>query len=111
MRAFQFIAPLIQPPSAPPAQPAAPPPGTDIYLVPLSGGLASMKNSKPTPVSTTAGYDNQPMFSPDGSRILFAANHDGKQTDIYAFERASGRVSQVTRRSEEHTSELQSPCN
>src|SRR5688500_2689165 len=111
MRVLLLTAVLVQATGTPPAQPAAPPPGTDIYLVPLAGGLASMKNAKPVPVATTAGYDNQPMFSPDGSRILFAANHDGKQTDIYAFERASGRVSQVTRRSEEHTSELQSPCN
>src|SRR5687767_786003 len=47
--------------ASPAAQPA-PPPGTDIYLVPLSGGLGSMKNAKPIPVSTAAGYDNQPMF-------------------------------------------------
>jgi WD40-like Beta Propeller Repeat len=104
MRVLLLIAALIQAPATPPAQPVAPPPGTDIYLVPLSGGLASMKAAKPTPVSTTAGYDNQPMFSPDGSRILFAANHDGKQTDIYAFERASGRVSQVTRTAENENS-------
>ena len=87
-----------------PAQPAQPPPSTDIYLVPLSGGLASMKGAKPTVVSNVSGYDNQPMFSPDGLRILFAANHDGKQTDIYAFERASGRVSQVTRTAENENS-------
>jgi hypothetical protein len=85
------------------AQPAPPPP-TDIYLVPLTGGLASMRAGKPVPVSTAPGYDNQPMFSPDGSRILFAANHDGKQTDVYAFDRASGRVSQLTQTPENENS-------
>ena len=104
MRVLVLIAALIQAPATPPAQPAATLPSTDIYLVRLSGGLASMKGAKPTPVSTTAGYDNQPMFSPDGSRILFAANHDGKQTDIYTFDRASGRVSQVTRTAENENS-------
>src|SRR5687767_15033054 len=104
MRVLLLTAVLVQATGTPPAQPAAPPPGTDIYLVPLAGGLASMKNAKPVPVATTAGYDNQPMFSPDGSRILFAANHDGKQTDIYAFERASGRVSQVTQTPENENS-------
>src|SRR5687768_2652071 len=106
MRALLLIAALgsgLQTPT-PPAQPATPPPGTDIYLVPLSAGLASMKNAKPTPVSTTPGYDNQPMFSPDGSRILFAANHDGKQTDIYAFDRSSRRASQLTRTPENENS-------
>lgn len=63
-----------------------------------------MKNAKPSPVSTTPGYDNQPMFSPDGSRILFAANHDGKQTDIYAFDRTTRSVSQVTRTPENENS-------
>ena|SRR5687768_722881 len=99
MRVLLLIAALIQAPATPPAQPVAPPPGTDIYLVPLSGGLASMKAAKPTPVSTTAGYDNQPMFSPDGSRILFAANHDGKQTDHLRLRtRQRARVASNTHR-------------
>ena len=96
MRLLLLIAALLQAPAAPP--------GTDIYLVPLSAGLASMQTAKPTPVSTTAGYDNQPMFSQDGTRILFSANHDGKQTDVYAFDRAGGRVSQVTRTPENENS-------
>src|SRR5262245_49677106 len=67
----------------------SPPPGTDIYLVQLTGGLSSMKTAKPSPVSTAAGYDNQPMFSADGRHILFAANRDGKQIDVYVYERAA----------------------
>ena len=78
-----------------PPQPAAPP-GTDIYLLSLTGGVASMKAAKPSPVSTAPGYDNQPMFSPDGARILFAANRDGKQIDVYVFDRGAGTVSQLT---------------
>ena len=85
--------------------PAAPPPGTDIYLIELKGGLAGIKGAKPTPVSVASGYDNQPYFSPDGgTRILFAANHDGKQTDVFAFDRATGRVSQVTQTPENENS-------
>jgi WD40 repeat protein len=103
MRALLLIAALIQAPATPPAQPA-PLPATDIYLVPLGGGLASMKGAKPTPVASTPGYDNQPMFSSDGSRILFAANHDGKQTDVFMFERANGRVTQMTNTPENENS-------
>jgi hypothetical protein len=77
------------------SQPAAPP-ATDIYLVSLGAGLASMSASRPSPVSVAPGYDNQPMFSSDGGRILFAANRDGKQIDVFVFERASGKVSQLT---------------
>lgn len=90
---------------APAPQPAAaPPPGTDIYLVPMTGSIASLKSAKPTPVSTGSGYDNQPNFSADGSRILFAANRDGKQIDIYAFDRNSGRVTQLTQTPENENS-------
>jgi hypothetical protein len=90
-------------PTQPPVAPA-PPPGTDIYLVPLASGLASFEDAKPSPVSTAKGYDNQPMFSPDGGTLLFAANHDGAQTDVFAFDRASGRVSPLTRTLENENS-------
>lgn len=106
MRTLLLIAAIsfgVQAASQPP-QPAAPPPSTDIYLVPLSAGLGSMKAAKPAVVSNVAGYDNQPMFSADGSRILFSANHDGKQFDIYAFDRATGRAAQLTRTPENENS-------
>ncbi len=87
-------------------QPAPPPafPATDIYLVPLSGGLASMKTAKPSPMSIAAGYDNQPMFSADGARVLFAANRDGKQIDIFVYDRAANRVHQLTETAENENS-------
>jgi dipeptidyl aminopeptidase/acylaminoacyl peptidase len=95
-----------QAPSAPqaPQAPQAPLPGTDIYLVPLAGGLSSMKTSKPVAVSAAPGYDNQPSFSADGHRILFAANRDGKQTDVYVFDRRTKRVTQLTRTAENENS-------
>ena len=62
-----------------PSQPGAPP-GTDIHLLSLPGGIASMKAAKLSPVSTAPGYDNQPLFSLDGTRILFAANRDGSRS-------------------------------
>jgi len=72
-----------------------PPPATDIYLLPLANGLASLNTARPSPIANAAGYENQPMFSLDGARILFAANH-GAQTDVYVFDRATGRTSQLT---------------
>jgi Tol biopolymer transport system component len=83
-------------PASQPAPAAAPPPSTDIYLLSLTGGVTSMNASKPAPISTGEGYDNQPYFSPDGRRILFAANRDGKQIDIFVFDRENGRVAQLT---------------
>ncbi len=61
----------------------------------LAAGLGVVQ-AQPAPMPVAPGYDNQPMFSPDGRRLLFAANRDGKQIDIFMFERASGRVSQLT---------------
>ena len=87
----------------------APLPSTDIYLVPLNGGLASMKTATPTPMVTAPGYDNQPFFSADGNRLLFAANY-GKQTDVYMFERSTGRVTQMTQTPENENSPTYLPA-
>jgi hypothetical protein len=91
----------LQTPAAP--QPAGPP-GTDIYILQMSGGLPSLKDAAPVPVATAPGYDNQPMFSPDGASLLFAANRDGKQIDIFRFERSSSRVTQLTTTAENENS-------
>lgn len=107
MRAILLVASLtgfLQAPAAPPQPAPAPPPGTDIYLVPIAGGLASMKSAKPVPVSVAPGYDNQPNFSLDGNQVLFAANRDGKQIDVYAFDRARRRVTQLTKTAENENS-------
>ena len=92
------------------SQPVAAPPATDIYLLSLSGGPGSMKEAKPSPISVAPGYDNQPMFSPDGGRILFAANRDGKQIDVYVFERATGSVSRLTETPENENSPTYLPA-
>ena len=97
---FGVAVSLLQTPAP---NPAAPGP-FDIYLLPLSKGVESLKSAKPQPVATTPGYDNQPSFSPDGKRILFAANRDGKQTDIFMFDRENGRVTQVTQTAENENS-------
>ena len=68
-------------------QQPAPPPSTDIYLVEISSGLDSLKAAKPQPLAIEKGYDNQPSFTPDGRMVLFTANRDGKQTDIYEYTR------------------------
>ncbi len=63
-----------------------------------------MKTAKPTPMSIAPGYDNQPMFSADGTRVLFAANRDGRQIDVFVYERAGNRVLQLTQTAENENS-------
>ena len=74
-------------------QPAAPaaqaPPGTDVYELSFDGTAAGPAAAKAQPVSVERDYDNQPFYTPDGKSILFTAIRDGKQTDIYEFDRAS----------------------
>jgi len=70
----------------------------------MSGGLASLKSAKPSPISAAPGYDNQPNFSPDGARILFAANRDSKQSDVFEFNRQNGRITQLTQTAENENS-------
>jgi Tol biopolymer transport system component len=78
----------VQPPAA---QPPAPP-GTDIHLISVTAGVESLKTAKPTPLATERGYENQPAFTRDGRAVLFTADRDGKQTDIFEFDRATGRA-------------------
>jgi dipeptidyl aminopeptidase/acylaminoacyl peptidase len=81
----------------PPPPPPPPPPPTDIYELSFEGTLFdTLKNAKPVAIATERGYENQPSFTPDGTAILFTANRDGKQTDIYEFDREMRRVRQLT---------------
>ena len=88
---------LTQQPAKPPAPatPATPPPATDIYEIVFDGTLAGLKGAKPRPIATERGYENQPSFTPEGKTILFTANREGKQTDIFEFDRAARKAQQL----------------
>jgi hypothetical protein len=68
-------------------QAAQAPPTTDIYELTFSGDLSTLREARPQAISTERGYENQPFYTPDGTRLWFTANRDGKQTDIYEFDR------------------------
>ena len=94
MRAFALAAiaaTLLQPVALRPQTP------TDIYLFPMTSGLTSLAAAAPQPVATAPGYENQPFFDPDGQRVLFTANRDGRQTDVYEFDRRTRATRQLTR--------------
>jgi dipeptidyl aminopeptidase/acylaminoacyl peptidase len=84
------------------------PPATDIYLAPLTSPAPGAP--KVINISNSPGYDNQPSFLPDGSAILFASQRgEGKQTDIYRYEIASGAVTRLTNTPESEYSPLVTP--
>lgn len=60
----------------------------DIYTVPTTGGTA-------TRLTTHAAYDTQPIWSPDGSRIVFASDREGS-FDIYTVSREGGSAKRLT---------------
>lgn len=83
LRAFLLAIALVATAQQPSPAPQLQFPATDIHLVEIRDGLESLAAAKPRPIAVEKGYENQPFFTPDGRAILFTANRDGKQTDIY----------------------------
>ncbi len=87
-------------------QAASQPPDTEIFLASLSVRDGKVEIGKPINISNSPGYDNQPSFTPDGAAVLFTsvrgerkpdpANAAATGSDIYRYEIAPARLSQVT---------------
>lgn len=60
----------------------------DIWVVDKAGGVANR-------LSSPAGEEQFPRFSPDGSRIAFSANYDGN-VDVYVVPATGGTPHRVT---------------
>lgn len=75
------------------------PPGTDVFLIPLTRNGTALTLGAPVNITARPGYDNQPFFAPDGKSIYYTSQREG-QTDIYRYDLGSGSVSQVTRTTE-----------
>jgi dipeptidyl aminopeptidase/acylaminoacyl peptidase len=77
------------------AAPQQAPPATEVYLADLAACPACEAFGWVN-ISNSPGYDNQPSFLPDSSGLLFSSNRDGQQTDIYRYDIAGRKLSQVT---------------
>ena len=60
----------------------------DVWLVPRQGGTAQR-------LSTPAGEESFPRFSPDGARLAFSGNYDGN-TDLYVVPVTGGMPTRLT---------------
>lgn len=76
--------------------PAQTPPGSDIFLIPLSAEGKSLTFGEPRNITARPGYDNQPAFTPDGSGVLYVSIREDGQADIYRYDIASGKTVPVT---------------
>lgn len=62
--------------------------GGDIWVVPRTGGDARR-------LTAGAGLETNPVFSPDGDRVAFAADYEGN-TDVYVVDAAGGLPVRLT---------------
>src|ERR1041384_2112335 len=60
----------------------------DLWTVPRSGGEASR-------LTTGAGIEDNPVFSPDGARIAFRGEYDGN-VDVYVIDAGGGIPKRLT---------------
>jgi len=60
----------------------------DLYTVPAAGGVAR-------PLTSHAGYECFPRFSPDGKQIAFTGQYDGN-TEVYVIPAAGGEPRRLT---------------
>ena len=77
------------------AQPQGPP-GTDIWVADLSVRDGRVRIGKPVNVTARPGYDNQPVFLPDGSGLLYTRIGDDGHADIWRYDFATHAARAVT---------------
>lgn len=86
-------------------------PDTDIWLIKLAKDKTSGKRfpERAQNITNRPGYDNQPAFSPDGKLVYYVSIREDKQADIYYFEVASGKITQLTHSKESEYSPTPTP--
>jgi len=72
------------------------PPGTDVFVAPLSRRDGVLVVGTPRNTTSRPGYDNQPAFLRDGSALLYTSIREDAQADVYRYELATGAVTRVT---------------
>jgi dipeptidyl aminopeptidase/acylaminoacyl peptidase len=70
------------------------PPDTEIFLFPFDGN--AIKVDQIRNITSRKGYDNQPSFFPDGQKLFYTSIRDSKQADIFLFEIANQKTTQIT---------------
>ena len=70
---------------------------TDIWLLRIDVVGEKINLTQPENITARKGYDNQPVFSPDGKKIYFSSMADGTTTtDIYTYDLANKKIEPFT---------------
>lgn len=85
------------------------PPSTDIFLVDVLKRGGQLALGTPTNITFRPGYDNQPLFTPDGKSLLFTSQREGEQTDIYRYDLATRFTAPITKTAESEYSPTVTP--
>lgn len=73
---------------------------TDIILLDIINKDGKMMLQNPKNITNREGYDNQPSFNKDGSKILYSSIREEKQSDIYLYNIADSSHTQITKSDE-----------
>lgn len=88
-------------PEATPETDAEAPPGTDIHLFQLAWSDGLPQLGAALPGIERPGYDNQPFFEYSGDTLLYTADDETGETDIWRLDLASGASAPVRRTPDE----------
>jgi Tol biopolymer transport system component len=82
---------------------------SDVYLLSLARDGSTLRLGAPVNMSASAGYDNQPSFTPDAAAVLFTSVREGGQSDIYRYNIAAKNLARLTGAPESEYSALVTP--
>lgn len=85
------------------------PPAADIFLVDLKTRGSQIELGKPIQMTEWRGYDNQPMFLPDGKSLFYTSIRDDDQADIYQYKIAENSLTNLTKTFESEYSATPTP--
>ena len=74
---------------------AGPPPGAEVFLVPLMTSGGTVRVGVPANITRREGYDNQPAFGLDSRSLFFTSNRGDGQSDIYRVDFSTGLIKPV----------------
>jgi len=82
---------------------------TDIYIADLKIEDERIEVGSPLNITNRDGYDNQPMFLPDGKSLLYTSIREDGQADIYRYNLLTKSTIKITQTKESEYSPIIMP--